>query len=74
MPDYDLGIRGKLVRSEKTVNPTSLSFCTILYGLSVADEVTDTPVSNAANGYPDALLTPTNRPGSSCRGARAPTR
>ena len=58
VPDYDLGIRGKLVRSEKTVNPTSLSFCTILYGLSVADEVTDTPVSNAANGYPDALLTP----------------
>ncbi|WP_431959258.1 glutamine synthetase family protein [Mycobacterium sp. smrl_JER01] len=58
VPDYDLGIRGKLVRAEKTVDPTGLAFCTIVYGLSLADEVTDTPYSNAANGYPDALLTP----------------
>ncbi|MFL6084210.1 MAG: glutamine synthetase family protein [Mycobacterium sp.] len=58
VPDYDLGIRGKLVRAEKTHNPTSLAFCTILYGLSVVDEVTDTPFSNAGNGYPDALLVP----------------
>lgn len=58
VPDYDLGIRGKLVRTEKTMNPAGLAFCTILYGLSVVDEVTDTPASNAANGYPDARLTP----------------
>jgi glutamine synthetase len=56
--DYDLGIRGKLVRAEKTDNPAGLAFCTILYGLSIVDEVTDTPFSNAANGYPDALLAP----------------
>ncbi|MGD9516674.1 glutamine synthetase family protein [Mycolicibacterium sp.] len=58
VPDYDLGIRGKLVRTEKTVDPTRLAFCTILYGLSVVDEVSDTPVSNAGNGYPDARLVP----------------
>ena len=54
--DYDLGIRGKLVRREKTHGPSSLAFCTIIYGLSLTDEVTETPFSNAANGYPDALL------------------
>lgn len=56
--DYDLGIRGKLVRAEKTHHPAGLAFCTIVYGLSIVDEVTDTPFSNAANGYPDALLAP----------------
>jgi glutamine synthetase len=56
--DYDLGIRGKLVRADKTHHPAGLAFCTILYGLSIVDEVTDTPFSNAANGYPDALLAP----------------
>ncbi|MCW2559233.1 MAG: Glutamate--ammonia ligase [Mycobacterium sp.] len=56
--DYDLGIRGKLVRREKTLHASSLAFCTILYGLSLVDEVTDTPFSNAGNGYPDALLRP----------------
>ena len=58
VPDYDLGIRGKLVRAKKTHDPTGLAMCTILYGLSVTDEVTDTPFSNAENGYPDALLVP----------------
>lgn len=58
VPDYDLGIRGKLVRTNKTYNPTNLAFCTILYGLSIVDDVTDTPFSSAANGYPDALLVP----------------
>ncbi len=58
VPDYDLGLRGKLVRSEKTRGTSSLAFCTIIYGLSLADDVTDTPLSNAANGYPDAALIP----------------
>lgn len=58
VPDYDLGIRGKLIRRSKSQNPTSLAFCTILHGLSVVDDVTDTPLSNAQNGYPDALLLP----------------
>jgi glutamine synthetase len=58
IPDYDLGLRGKLVRTSKTRGPSRMAMCTILYGLSVVDEVTDTPYSSAANGYPDALLAP----------------
>lgn len=56
--DYDLGLRGKLVRSSKTRGATSLAFCTIVYGLSLTDDVTDTPFSSATNGYPDAQLVP----------------
>ncbi len=58
VPDYDLGLRGKLVRASKTRDAGRLAMCTILYGLSVTDEVTDTPFSSADNGYPDALLAP----------------
>ncbi|ULN45305.1 glutamine synthetase family protein [Mycolicibacterium goodii] len=58
VPDYDLGLRGKLVRSSKTRRGSSLAFCTIVYGLSLTDDVTDTPFSSAANGYPDAQLVP----------------
>jgi len=53
--DYDIGLRGKMIRAEKSRKP-GLAFCTIVYGLSLVDEVTDTPFSNAGNGYPDALL------------------
>ncbi|WP_436701738.1 glutamine synthetase family protein [Nocardioides sp. BYT-33-1] len=55
VPDYDLGLRGKLVRTEK-LDGEGLAFCTIVHGLSLTDEVTDTPTSNAANGYPDARV------------------
>jgi glutamine synthetase len=58
VPDYDLGLRGKVVRADKTGESANLAFCTILYGLSVVDEVTDTPLSNVGNGYPDAKLVP----------------
>ncbi len=53
--DYDLGLRGKVMRAGKSHKP-GLAFCTIVYGLSLVDEVADTPFSNAANGYPDAPL------------------
>lgn len=55
VPDYDLGLRGKVVRAVKSRKP-GLAFCTIVYGLSLVDEVTDTPISNVGNGYPDAPL------------------
>ncbi|OIH84946.1 glutamine synthetase [Arthrobacter sp. UCD-GKA] len=56
IPDYALGIRGKMLRSEKT-RPDSLSnFSSILYGLSLPDSVTDNAFSNATNGYPDSSL------------------
>lgn len=53
--DYDLGLRGKMMRAGKSHKP-GLAFCTIVYGLSLVDEVTDTPFSNVGNGYPDAAL------------------
>lgn len=56
--DYDLGLRGKLEAAEKAAPGHRLSFCTILYGLSLTDEVTDTPLGSAANGYPDAYAVP----------------
>jgi glutamine synthetase len=52
--DYDLGLRGKLEHADKVAPGKRLSFCTIVYGLSLTDEVTDTPLGSAANGYPDA--------------------
>jgi glutamine synthetase len=58
VPDYDLGLRGKLESGEKAGPGSRLSFCTILYGLSLVDEVTDTPLGSAANGYPDAFAVP----------------
>ncbi len=58
VPDYDLGLRGKLERADKAAPGKRLSFCTIVYGLSLVDEVTDTPIGSAANGYPDAFAVP----------------
>lgn len=57
IPDYDLGLRGKLLRPEKALGAADgLRFCSILYGLSLAGEVTDTLSSNKENGYPDARV------------------
>lgn len=56
VPDYDLGLRGKLVRADKLAPGASANFCTILFGLSLVDDVTDNSISNAANGYPDTAL------------------
>jgi glutamine synthetase len=58
VPDYDLGLRGKLEHPDKAAPGKRLSFCTIIYGLSVVDEVVDTPIGSAANGYPDAFAVP----------------
>jgi glutamine synthetase len=58
VPDYDLGLRGKAVRADKLRPGARAAMCTIVYGLSVADDVTDTPLSSAANGFPDAFAVP----------------
>lgn len=55
VPDYDLGLRGKLMPAEK-IHSDGLTFCAIVNGLSVVDEVTDTAASNATNGYPDVRV------------------
>jgi hypothetical protein len=49
VPDYDLGLRGKLVAADKLAGG-GVRFCTIVHGLSLTDDVTDTPTSNGANG------------------------
>ena len=54
VPDYDIGLRGKLYRADKLEPGGEVRFCTILHGLSLVDEVTDTRASNQGNGYPDA--------------------
>ncbi|WP_231743348.1 hypothetical protein [Mycobacterium sp. GA-2829] len=71
--DYDLGLRGKMMRAGKSHKP-GLAFCTIVYGLSLVDEVTDTPFSNVSNGYPDAALAVDESTASACRGGRGWTR
>lgn len=58
VPDYDQGLRGKSVRAEKLANGGNAAMCTIIYGLSIADDVTDTPLASVANGYPDAIAVP----------------
>ena len=58
VPDYELGLRGKVVRAEKIDGPGKVAFCTIIYGLDPADGVFDTPLASAANGYPDAFAVP----------------
>jgi glutamine synthetase len=56
IPDYNMGLRGKLLRTEKTVADALSTFCTILYGFSLRDDVTDNSFSSGSNGYPDAQL------------------
>lgn len=58
VPDYELGLRGKLLRADKLAKLGRTAFCTILYGLDAIDDVTDTPLSSASNGFPDALAVP----------------
>lgn len=56
--DYALGLRGKVLQQEKLANGKHPAFCTIIYGLDAADDVADTALSSAANGYPDAFASP----------------
>lgn len=56
IPDYALGLRGKMLKSEKTQPNSLANISTVMYGLSLTDNVTDNAFSNATNGYPDAIL------------------
>jgi glutamine synthetase len=57
-PDLDGGLRAKLVSANKAFSPSGAAMCTILFGLTVADDVYESPVSGAANGYPDLVAMP----------------
>ncbi|MFC5993770.1 hypothetical protein ACFQE5_06025 [Pseudonocardia hispaniensis] len=56
IPDYDHGLRGKVLNARKLSPGSSTAFCTIAYGLSLADDVTDVSFSRMENGYPDARV------------------
>lgn len=56
VPDYSLGLRGKLVRRDAAQMGAGAKFCTIVYGLSPADAVADNSFSSAENGYPDRMV------------------
>jgi glutamine synthetase len=58
VPDFELGLRGKIIRADKLAKSAHSAFCTILYGLDAIDDVTDIPLSSAANGFPDAFALP----------------
>jgi glutamine synthetase len=65
VPDLDGGLRAKLVSVPKALSADGAAMCTIMFGLTQADDVYDSPVSSAANGYPDLLMRPdmaTTRP------------
>jgi len=55
VPDFDLGLRGKLVTPSKVSDGKSAAFCTIVFGLDPAGGVVDTPLASAEDGYPDAF-------------------
>lgn len=57
-PDLDGGLRAKLVSAEKAFSPSGSAMCSILFGLTVADDVFESPVSSAGNGYPDVVAMP----------------
>jgi glutamine synthetase len=58
IPDLDGGLRAKLVSVPKALSPAGAAMCTIMFGLTLADDVYESPASSAANGYPDLVLRP----------------
>ncbi|MEG6509181.1 glutamine synthetase family protein [Methyloligella sp. 2.7D] len=56
VPDLDGGLRGKIVPLEKGLSASGGAFCTILYGLTVGDDVYASPHSSPENGYPDNII------------------
>jgi glutamine synthetase len=58
VPDLDGGLRAKLVSPAKAVSESGAAMCTIMFGLTQADDVYSSPASSAANGYPDLVMRP----------------
>ena len=53
-PDLNGTLRGKLTTPKKALSPNGSAFCTILYGMSVRDDIYESRHSSFANGFPDA--------------------
>src|SRR5437868_12497564 len=58
VPDLDGGLRAKLVSAAKALSPAGIAMCSIMFGLTLADDVYESPASSADNGYPDLVLRP----------------
>jgi glutamine synthetase len=58
VPDLDGGLRAKLVSPEKALSDSGAAMCSIMFGLTQADDVYESPASSAANGYPDLVMRP----------------
>ena len=52
-PDLNGTLRGKLTSRSKALSEHGSAFCTILYGLSVRDDVYESRFSSFDNGFPD---------------------
>jgi glutamine synthetase len=53
MPDLDGGMRAKLVSVGKALAAEGAALCSIVFGLTAADDVYESGVSSYANGFPD---------------------
>jgi glutamine synthetase len=58
VPDLDGGLRAKLVSAAKATSESGAAMCTIMFGLTQADDVYSSPASSADNGYPDLVMRP----------------
>ncbi len=58
VPDMDGGLRGKFVTLDKGLSPAGSAFCTILFGLTMADDVFESEHSSFDNGFPDMFAIP----------------
>jgi glutamine synthetase len=53
VPDLDGGMRAKLVSLDKALAAEGVALCSIVFGLTAADDVYSSEVSSYANGFPD---------------------
>jgi glutamine synthetase len=56
VPDLDGGLRAKLVSPAKALSEAGAAMCTIMFGLTQADDVYESPASSSDNGYPDLVM------------------
>ena len=56
VPDLDGGLRAKLVSPAKALSEAGAAMCTIMFGLTQADDVYESPASSTDNGYPDLVM------------------
>jgi glutamine synthetase len=53
VPDLDGSLRAKLVTVDKALGADGVALCSIVFGLTAADDVYESGVSSYANGFPD---------------------